>query len=538
MRFGSPPRAAGSAQGRDRRILGRARLGVGALLALSGCALDPPNLNVGAVGGSAGDLGGSANTSDAPQDGGAGGSQDVQGAGASGRAEPSSDDTSAASPEDDDAAADDSAGGGASGAGTGGPPLSAAGDGTAPAEPEADCATAQGSGIDAVGCTDFYLDADGDGYGDESQDPACACGPFELYQANQGGDCDDRDDSVHSGADESCNGVDDNCNGTVDDPWAATLGKACDGPDADSCEDGVQVCSAPGDGTECNDELTTLSGSEVCDGADNDCDGQVDEDWSNLGQPCDGNDADRCEDGVWQCDAQGTGSECSDDPTSKEELCDGLDNDCDGDIDEDWPTLGDACDGPDDADICQDGVLTCDGVGAYCDDAITSPKALTVCEPLVSVSTTFGADTGTYDPNTGLTWLDPTLSTGMTYAEAVAATASGGQFSGYRVASKDELYAFLGNAGVQPDTDYLESNFAPAMALLALTGITGEGRANRDNVHFMDHTTGWILPVVDTGQDWAGGLIADPYYYHDASASVGSSPAGSTSDTWGVWYVR
>jgi hypothetical protein len=74
-------------------------------------------------------------------------------------------------------------------------------------------------------------------------------------------------------ATEVCNGVDDDCDGQVDEGF--DVGAACDGADADACAEGVFVCSSAGTAT-CSD--VTGDSVEVCgNGVDDDCDGQVDE---------------------------------------------------------------------------------------------------------------------------------------------------------------------------------------------------------------------------------------------------------------------
>ena len=75
--------------------------------------------------------------------------------------------------------------------------------------------------------------------------------------------------------------------------------------------------------------------SEICNGVDDDCDGQIDESFSNLGQACDGDDADLCANGEISCNPAGDGTICTDEsPANIVEVCNGQDDDCDGQIDE------------------------------------------------------------------------------------------------------------------------------------------------------------------------------------------------------------
>jgi len=91
-----------------------------------------------------------------------------------------------------------------------------------------------------------------------------------------GGDCDDSNADVHTGAAEICDGLDDDCDGVV----------PADEDDADG--DGFMVCDGDCDDA---DPLALPGGEEQCDGLDNDCDGVV---------PADEDDADG--DGVMICD--------------------------------------------------------------------------------------------------------------------------------------------------------------------------------------------------------------------------------------------
>ena len=206
-------------------------------------------------------------------------------------------------------------------------------------------------------------DFDNDGFGDvcdedddNDGDPdANDCAPFLS--------------AIHHGATELCNGIDDNCDELVDDPFS-DLGDACDGPDSDECDNGERVCSENGLATECGVELVADI-VERCDGLDNDCDGSVDEDYPALGTKCDGSDADLCKNGDVVCQGDGLGVECSEQGTALVELCNGKDDDCDGAVDEDFPTLGDECDG-EDVDQCSGGMVACssDGSGVTCDEPL------------------------------------------------------------------------------------------------------------------------------------------------------------------------
>ena len=162
---------------------------------------------------------------------------------------------------------------------------------------------------------------------------------------------------------EICNNADDDCDGDTDEDFA-DKGTPCDGEDdPDLCTDGSWVCGDAG-ALVCSDDAA--GPTEACNNLDDDCDGDTDEDYPNKGLPCDGNDADLCESGTWVCD--GGGLSCNDDAASIVEICNGLDDDCDGDTDETFPTKGTPCDGDDD-DSCPDGQYVCGDDGALiCND--------------------------------------------------------------------------------------------------------------------------------------------------------------------------
>ena len=164
---------------------------------------------------------------------------------------------------------------------------------------------------------------------------------------------------------ELCNGYDDDCDGATDEDWP-DLGQACDGPDADLCQAGQIICTEHGEAAGCVEDPGS---GELCNGLDDDCDGATDEDWPALGDPCDGDDSDACTDGQWACAADGAGAECTDDAAGAEELCNGLDDDCDWSVDETWPEVGEAC-------LVAQGGCEVPGKQVCADDGLSA-----VCEP-------------------------------------------------------------------------------------------------------------------------------------------------------------
>jgi hypothetical protein len=156
---------------------------------------------------------------------------------------------------------------------------------------------------------------------------------------------------------EKCNNIDDDCNGQTDETFA--LGQACDGVDGDKCKNGIWTCKIDGTTAQCLEQIFNIT--ERCNGLDDDCDGFTDEEWT-VGQPCDGADTDTCVNGTFTCNAAFTGVECVNEPgtfATGPEICDNQDNDCDGFMDETWPTRNQKCDTGDDADTCATGINQC-----------------------------------------------------------------------------------------------------------------------------------------------------------------------------------
>ncbi len=134
---------------------------------------------------------------------------------------------------------------------------------------------------DGLPFTEQYADQDGDGYGDSST-AVTACTELDG-RVLEGGDCDDTDAAVHPGAEEVCDAQDNDCNGEVDEGLdMATWYLDADGDGFGNDEIQVEMCGAlPGfaaQGGDCDDlnPAAYPGAEEVCDGADNDCDGVSD----------------------------------------------------------------------------------------------------------------------------------------------------------------------------------------------------------------------------------------------------------------------
>jgi len=182
-------------------------------------------------------------------------------------------------------------------------------------------------------------------------------------------------------APERCNGADDDCNGWTDEGWTG-LGTVCVVGVGECQKTGVRACTADGGAVECN--VTPGDPSpELCDGRDNDCDGAYDEDFPEKGKPCQVGQGECVRNGVFACRADGTGVECNASPGSpSEERCDDLDNDCDGLIDEDFATKGKTCFAGI-GECLRPGVFVCreDGTDVRC-NAVAGPVRPEVCDGL------------------------------------------------------------------------------------------------------------------------------------------------------------
>ena len=278
-------------------------------------------------------------------------------------------------------------------------------------------------------------DADTDGYHDVD------CG---------GTDCDDSDPSINAEAtDVSCDGIDQDCSGddeldadgdgvdcdtdcvdTAASVYPGAPAELCDGYDTD-CDgslggsegdddgDGWLLCTGAPDlspgilgGGDCADTALTVNpgAAELCDGWDTDCDGSLDPD-----------ELDTDGDGYLICDAAAVldvglvgGGDCDDFSSAAypghPELCDGLDNDCDG-LSEDGSSDSDGdgeaiCDGDcddTDASVNTSASEDCDGVDTDCDGTTPTDEldldsdGYVPCSPWVGDSSAAGGDCNDQD---------------------------------------------------------------------------------------------------------------------------------------------
>jgi hypothetical protein len=194
----------------------------------------------------------------------------------------------------------------------------------------------------------YFADADGDGYGDPN-DSVEACGAPSGY-VDDNTDCDDADANVNPGATEVPNEIDDDCDGEIDNVVKAFYRDADDdgyGDPNDSVEDSSAPPGYVEDNTDCDDTDAAVNPgvTEVPNGIDDDCDGEVDEKVLTYHRDADGDGYGAPKDSVEDSSAPSgyveDDTDCRDtDPTvhpGATEACNEVDDDCDGEVDEGCP---------------------------------------------------------------------------------------------------------------------------------------------------------------------------------------------------------
>lgn len=134
--------------------------------------------------------------------------------------------------------------------------------------------------------TTYYLDADGDGYGDINNPIEDETRPSGYVAGSN--DCDDSDPEIHPKATEVCDGVDNDCDGEINEGFNDSCQKVTYYLDADgdgygdsnqTKEDYTQLAGYVLNGNDCDDSDADVnpSATEICDGLDNNCSDVIDE---------------------------------------------------------------------------------------------------------------------------------------------------------------------------------------------------------------------------------------------------------------------
>jgi len=217
------------------------------------------------------------------------------------------------------------------------------------------------SDSDAAHCApaDWYPDADRDGFPAAGTQPVSACMPPlpRFIALGPGGfDCDDHDPQQHPGHPELCDGVDNDCDQQIDEGVTPPIwypdrdgdGFVASGPIVAACEAPADHAERGSDPHDCDDGRRDVhpGAPEVCDRADNDCDDQVDEgvppntwypDRDGDGAPARRPFEVACTQPMGHVAEPAGSFDCDDrEPLAFPggvEACDGIDNDCDGQID-------------------------------------------------------------------------------------------------------------------------------------------------------------------------------------------------------------
>jgi len=214
-------------------------------------------------------------------------------------------------------------------------------------------------------------------YGDTCIDDQDVCVDGTTCFA-YGKNTDDRFCSMQCATDADC--PDDNASSCLSLDTDEGLIKLCVPNDLCIDPDEDEYGSGPGcKGFDCDQSNPNINpgAPEICDGIDNNCDGLIDHNPVDAREPCETGHPGVCKDGWYVCRDAEIVCEPNILPGSRQEICDGLDNDCDGLVDEGQeedgnanyvPGLGLPCGNPDDA--CFSGYQFCNSETKQieCDD--------------------------------------------------------------------------------------------------------------------------------------------------------------------------
>ncbi len=260
----------------------------------------------------------------------------------------------------------------------------------------------------------WFADADGDGYGDLVADSVACTAPVGFV--SNAFDCDDTQPAVNPFAVEICDGLDNDCDGAVDDGFIWYVDADADGFGDDATMQ-VSCTPLPGgvqQGGDCDDTsaLITAPGEECDDGDPNTGNDTMNAFCVCVGQPvgpcppgeipdCNGNCAPAewvgdgfCDNGTFEYNGAIIFFNCAafnfdegDCAGCVTEICDGIDNDCDGEIDEGFVEvcngLDDDCDG-----VVDEGIAWMDADG----DGFGDVNAPVICTATGAVANSLDCD--------------------------------------------------------------------------------------------------------------------------------------------------
>ncbi|EKD41211.1 MAG: hypothetical protein ACD_73C00801G0001, partial [uncultured bacterium] len=257
----------------------------------------------------------------------------------------------------------------------------------------------------------YFEDRDEDGYGNPSVTKVACTQPAGYVTNNT--DCNDTNTAIHPGVTDNCDGIDNDCSSvTLDGSGDLTIGTSCDGADADLCKSGKFACTS---GAKiCAGDANIL---EVCDGKDNNCNGSIDEgvgntyyqdsDTDSFGNPSVPKTACTKPAGYVTDKTDCDDGKAAIKPTATE-ICDGVDNNCNNQIDEGVKTTyyadydGDGYGSPATTTACTKPVGYVDK-GGDCNDSLASmhPGATEICNGNVNDDCDITNAEGSGDPLKG-----------------------------------------------------------------------------------------------------------------------------------------
>lgn len=119
--------------------------------------------------------------------------------------------------------------------------------------------------VNTLPVTTYYADADGDGFGNAAVTVQACSVPTGYVIDNT--DCNDSNANIHPGATEVCNGIDDDCDGQTDEGVTITFYQDLDGDGYGNAAVTIQGCSAPtgyvSNYTDCNDANNAINPGAV-----------------------------------------------------------------------------------------------------------------------------------------------------------------------------------------------------------------------------------------------------------------------------------